>query len=232
MAEDTTTAALSKLLEIMATLRHKNGCHWDLKQTPQSLKPYILEEAYELLEAIDQGDPREICDELGDLLLQVVFQAQIFSESGDFTIADVANTISSKLLRRHPHIFATATHEGHQQRWEKIKLQERSERGQSNSMAARIPNALPALMRAAKMLKKSSITAQDATIAHIIKQVELIDNLTTAAEQNKAALEAGFGQLLLSITGLAQSLGIDAEDSLRLFTNKIIVEIDNRKALL
>lgn len=232
MAEKTTTDALDELLEIMATLREPNGCPWDRQQTPQSLKPYILEEAYELLAAIDQGDPREICDELGDLLLQIVFQTQIFSESGTFTMADVAKAISSKLLRRHPHIFASAAYEGHQQRWEKIKLQERSERGQSNKIADRIPVTLPALKRAAKLQKTSAKSTQQITISAIIKQAERIENLQNTGPLNKAELEAGFGQLLFSITGLAQALGIDAEDALRLFTNHKIAEIDNDKTLL
>lgn len=154
MSESATLKAVNKLLQIMATLRAANGCQWDRKQTPQSLKPYILEEAYELLEAIDTGDPECICDELGDLLLQVVFQAQIFSEADVFSLKDVADSISSKLERRHPHLFAAASHEEHQHRWEEIKQQERAARGQSNKVADRIPNTLPALKRADKALQK------------------------------------------------------------------------------
>ena len=97
--------ALERLLEIMATLRSPEGCPWDAKQTPKSLKPFLLEETYEVLEAIDHGDPGGIRDELGDLLLQVVFQARIFEERGDFDFSDVAGAISEKLIRRHPHVF-------------------------------------------------------------------------------------------------------------------------------
>jgi tetrapyrrole methylase family protein/MazG family protein len=232
MTDNAKVEAISSLLEVMATLRAPNGCQWDREQTPQSLKPYILEEAYELLEAIDQGNPREICDELGDLLLQVVFQAQIFSESGDFTIMDVANAISTKLKRRHPHIFALANHEGHQQRWEKIKLQERSERGQSNKVADRIPITLPALKRAGKLLKKMTNNEYYATVPKVISQLESLRKLPNGAESNRIELEDVFGQLLLSVTFLAQSMEIDAEDSLRLLTNKMIEEIDKSKELL
>jgi len=227
MTDSTTLQPIGKLLEIMAVLRSPEGCQWDRQQTPQSLKPYILEEAYELLEAIDQGNPHEICDELGDLLLQVVFQAQIFTESGDFTIKDVADAISSKLKRRHPHIFATATDEGHQQRWEKIKLQERAERGKSNKIADRIPTTLPALKRAEKLLKKTTPKGSYTSTAEVITHLELLQQISDTEACNKSELEAAFGHLLMSISCLAQTMGIDAEDSLRMKTNQMIEAIDN-----
>src|SRR5512137_2565201 len=102
------TQAIDRLLEIMARLRGPDGCPWDREQTLQSLRPYVLEETYEVLEAIDAGDPREHCEELGDLLLQIVFQAQLSSEAGRFDFADVATAISDKLVSRHPHVFGDA----------------------------------------------------------------------------------------------------------------------------
>lgn len=231
MAETETLKAIDDLLKIMATLRAPDGCQWDKKQTPESLKPYILEETYELLEAIDQGNPQEICDELGDLLLQVVFQAQIFSESGQFTIKDVAESISSKMKRRHPHIFSSASHEGHQQRWEEIKRQERSARGQSHKVADSIPNSLPALKRAQKALNKSSFTDSYLDIDKVIAELNGLKKMHRSSKSNGTNLNNSFGQILLSITCLAQSMGIDAEDSLRSNTNKMIEEIDNSKEL-
>lgn len=227
MTDITTLQAVGKLLDIMAILRSADGCQWDRKQTPQSLKPYILEEAYELLEAIDQGNPLEICDELGDLLLQVVFQAQIFAESGEFTLKDVATAISTKLERRHPHIFASATDEGHQQRWEKIKLQERTERGKSNKIADRIPTTLPALKRAEKFLKKTLPEGSYSSTTDVITQLELLQQINDTEPCNRAEIEAAFGHLLISISSLAQTMGIDAEDSLRMMTNQMIEAIDN-----
>ncbi len=229
MTETETLRALDNLLKIMATLRAENGCRWDKEQTAQSLKPYILEETYELLEAIDQGDSQEICDELGDLLLQVVFQAQIFSESGQFTIKDVAESISSKLIRRHPHIFSTASYEGHQQRWEEIKRQERSARGQSNKVAESIPNTLPALKRAQKALGKSLSIESYMDIDKVIDELTGLKELRKSKKPNAPELTKTFGRILLSVTCLAQSMGIDAEDSLRNNTNKMIEEIDNSK---
>ncbi|HEY5672598.1 MAG TPA: MazG family protein [Malonomonas sp.] len=232
MTDTTTMEALARLIEIMSILRSPNGCQWDREQTPQSLKPYILEETYELLDAIDHGNPAEICDELGDLMLQVIFQAQVFSESGDFTIKDVANAISNKLERRHPHIFATATHEGHQQRWENIKLQERAERGQSNKLADRIPCTLPALKRAEKTAKKSQVTELSIGTATITAELDVLQRLTDTDGSNRAELEAAFGRLLFSVTALAQAMGVDAEDSLRMTTSQIIKKIDNSKEQL
>src|SRR5512137_3210545 len=100
--------AIERLLAIMARLRAPDGCPWDLEQTLETLRPYVLEETYEVLEAIDDGDPREHCEELGDLLLQIVFQAQLAGEAGQFDFADVANAISDKLVSRHPHVFGDA----------------------------------------------------------------------------------------------------------------------------
>ena len=232
MTESATLKAVNKLLQIMAALRAENGCQWDRKQTPQSLKPYILEEAYELLEAIDTGDPHDICDELGDLLLQVVFQAQIFSEAEVFSLKDVADSISSKLERRHPHLFATANHEEHRHRWEEIKQQERATRGQSNKLADRIPNTLPALKRADKALKKRTVKDSYTDFPQVIDQLQALQRLQKNRDTSSPQITNLFGQILLSITYLAQTLEIDAEDSLRLATNKMIDEIDNSKALL
>ena len=121
MTDKSATTELLKLIEIMATLRSTDGCPWDKEQTPETLKPYILEEAYELIEAIDSKNSAEICDESGDLLLQIVFLAQIFNEQKEFDLAEVAHSISSKMIRRHPHVFADANSDEHSQRWEEIK---------------------------------------------------------------------------------------------------------------
>ncbi len=221
------TDQIQRLIEIMATLRSAEGCQWDREQSPESLKPYILEECYELLEAIDGGRPEEICDELGDLLLQVVFQAQIFSEQGTFTISDAAKAIGDKLIRRHPHIFAAETYQGHEQRWERIKLQERAERGQSNRLADRIPATLPALKRARKLDKKLPQNDRQTTLQQIEQQLlsfhETADKLSTPPEK----CEKKLGELLFSIVRLADSLDIDAEEALRRTTTTLMAKIDS-----
>jgi len=224
MSDDKTLSSLQELLDIMATLRSTQGCSWDRQQTTESLKPYILEECYELLEAIDRAHPQEICDELGDLLLQVVFQAQIFSEQGEFTIADVAAGISRKLVRRHPHIFAKASADGHEQRWENIKLVERQERGQPLGLAERISGTLPALKRAQKIVKASYPIISE--MEHELNRLKL---LTDSPHDSTEIRSEIIGSLLFNMVQLSASLGIDAEDELRQTNRKIIAKIDANK---
>jgi len=229
MSDDNTLASLRELLDIMATLRSAQGCAWDRQQTTESLKPYILEECYELLEAIDRAHPQEICDELGDLLLQVVFQAQIFSEQGKFTMADVAAGISRKLVRRHPHIFAMASSDGHEQRWENIKLLERQERGQPLSLAERIPGTLPALKRAQKIVKRIESKASYAIISEMEHELNQLKLQTSSPIDSTGAQQEIIGGLLFQMVQLSASLGIDAEDKLRQTNRKIIAKIDANK---
>ncbi|NOQ41126.1 MAG: nucleoside triphosphate pyrophosphohydrolase [Desulfuromusa sp.] len=223
-----TSRELLKLIDIMATLRSSDGCPWDQKQTPETLKPYILEEAYELIEAIDSGDTTEICDELGDLLLQVIFIAQIFSEQKKFGIAEVANSISCKLIRRHPHVFADANIEGHAKRWEEIKQKERSARGKGNKLAERIPNSLPALKKAAKVIRKIEKDETPATLILKLKNdYSKLSRLTEKPVSVMTQLETTLGEIFFSTVHLANSLQIDAEDLLRKKTMQVIKEIDN-----
>ncbi len=224
MSNKNNSEQLSRLIKIMATLRGPSGCPWDRKQTPESLKPYILEEAYEVLEAIDNANSHEICDELGDLLLQVVFVAQIFSEQDQFDFADVADSIATKLIRRHPHIFSDADAKDHAQQWENIKQQERSEHGKGNKLIDRIPRNLPALKKAAKVAKKMD-TQSPETLAK-----KLHDRTKNIAEkrvkQKQQQLESELGEILFNVVQLTQQLNFDAEDLLRKKTLQMVEEID------
>lgn len=228
MPENKTLQSLQELIEIMSLLRSPNGCQWDKQQTAQTLKKHILEEAYELLEAIDQGSTEEICDELGDLLLQVVFQAQIFSELGHFTLSEVAQSISNKLKRRHPHIFADASHEGHEQRWEEIKRQERSDRGQKNTLEHRIPKTLPALKRATKVAKKCPVDEPHHSIQKI--ELELAEIKQTLFNHNymRSDLEEQLGNLLFNLCKFSATTDCDLEDILRKKTTQLVTEIDSQ----
>ncbi len=205
----------------MATLRSAEGCPWDAEQTPATLKPYIIEEAYEVVDAIDQGDPREICEELGDLLLQVVFQACIFEEQGVFCIEDVAQGIADKLVRRHPHVFAGQSCNDpralHAQ-WETIKAQEKKARGDSPKNQAAIPRHLPALQRAQKIAKKADL--HDACGADLDNRLNLASDLlkefTNAAERSdQTRQETLLGELLFTLSATATTLNLDAENILR-----------------
>lgn len=220
--------ALQQLIDIMATLRSAQGCAWDRQQSPASLKPYILEECYELLEAIDQGDPGEICDELGDLLLQVVFQAQIYKEQDHFGMAEVADAISRKLIRRHPHVFADADMEGHERRWEEIKLQERREKGLSNRLGKRIPVTLPALKRAQKIIKKYDTSDISDLFFHIEDQLSELNKLANGNPKEANAADRRLGSLLFDLIRLAQNLGVDAEECLRVYSEEILTEMDRK----
>lgn len=216
-SSDDPGVAFNRLCDIMVKLRADDGCPWDVEQTPTSLKPYILEEAYEVLEAIDQGDAEKICEELGDLLLQVVFQAQIFSEQQDFSMADVAHSISDKLIRRHPHVFAEATVDNpaelHRQ-WDAIKKAEQQSNGQSPSVLAGIPTTMPALMRAQKMTSRAKrhdySFVNDKEPAQILRdQLNRLDQAIAA--NNPEQIHHDLGEMLFAAANLARHLNGDAE---------------------
>ncbi|MDX2481678.1 MAG: MazG family protein [Desulfuromusa sp.] len=226
MINQNPTEDILKLIEIMATLRSPGGCPWDKEQTPDTLKPYVLEEAYELLEAIDNGNTAEICDELGDLLLQVVFIAQIFSEQNKFGLAEVAQSICNKLIRRHPHVFAEANVNQHAQRWEEIKLQERSDRGKGNKLADRIPTNLPALKIATKVAKNITTknpTTQITNLQHNFLRLSQIIAEPTATQNQ---FESSLGEIFFNTVQLSNSLKIDAEDILRKKTMQVMLNFD------
>ncbi len=221
MPESNALASLRRLLEIMAVLRSPGGCPWDAEQTTQTLRPYLLEEAYEVLEAIDGGDPAAICDELGDLLLQIVFHARIFEERGEFDFADVAAAIADKLVRRHPHVFGESTtrdlHELSAQ-WERIKAEEKTEPASARMALDGIPSALPALVRARKMTEKAVraglMRNEPATSLGRIRT--LLDSLEVAVRGDApAAPESHLGNILFELTDLGRHLNIDAEEALR-----------------
>ena len=224
MAEQNIPSEILNLVKIMATLRSPTGCPWDKIQTPETLKPYILEEAYELIEAIDNNDSVEICNELGDLLLQVVFIAQIFSEQNKFDLAEVAHAICNKLTRRHPHVFANASADEHAQRWEEIKQQERLERGKRNKLEDRIPSNLPALKKAAKVAKKINIKKPVTHVSSIQQNVSSLSKLIEEENTNKKQYEIALGNLLFNTVQLSHSLQVDAEDLLRKKTMQVMKE--------
>src|SRR6266540_6728435 len=151
--------AIERLLGIMERLRAPDGCPWDREQTLKSLRPYVLEETYEVLEAIDGGDVREHCEELGDLLLQIVFQAQLMKEQGAFDFADVADAISNKLVSRHPHVFGDSVvkdAEGVLRQWAALKREEKRAKGGGQSVLEGVPREMPALARADRLTEKAS----------------------------------------------------------------------------
>ncbi|NBU84343.1 MAG: nucleoside triphosphate pyrophosphohydrolase [Sphingomonadaceae bacterium] len=206
-----TASGIDRLLQIMARLRDpESGCPWDLEQNFETIAPYTIEEAYEVADAIARQDLAALKDELGDLLLQVVFHAQMAAESRDFSFDDVAHAISDKMERRHPHVFGDAQTLD----WEGIKEEERQALGDPSALAG-VALGLPALLRAEKLQKRAARTGFDwpdpkGARAKVIEEIAEIDGATDAD-----ALEDEMGDLLFAVVNWARKLGIDPEAALR-----------------
>ena len=213
MQDELPSGGLSRLVSIMRALRDpQNGCAWDKQQTFETIAPYTIEEAYEVADAIERGDMAELKDELGDLQLQVVYHARIAEELGHFAIDDVLDTISAKMIRRHPHIFDGAAESPG---WEALKAAERGERHDDKSALAHVAKALPALKRAEKLQKRAARVGFDrpdpsGPRAKIHEELDEIDGATTPEERS-----AELGDLLFSVVNYARHLDIDPEAALR-----------------
>ncbi len=205
---------LKRLENLMARLRSRKGCPWDKKQTHKSLKPYLLEEAHEALDAIDSGDKDHLREELGDLLLQVVFHAQLAREKGNFDLQDVAKTIGDKLVRRHPHVFGKSSRKINDinRKWEELKLQEKPER---KSALDGLPRSLPALHRAQRMFEKISKHShpKDRLMVKNIKNA--LDDFKRELKGTKSSKEKAVGELLLKLSQFSFEEGIHAEMALK-----------------
>lgn len=240
----------TKVVDVMAALRAVNGCPWDRKQTHESLKPYLLEETYEVLETIDQHDAQKLKEELGDVLLQVLFHSQIAAEAESFTVEDVLETLATKLIRRHPHVFGTSdqvtgvtSSEQVLSQWEQIKQAEREAAGTKQSALDGVPKTLPALLRAYQVQARAArvgfdwphnSTGLQQVFAKITEEVdELREALAHAQQQTKpdAALrhatgtdqvEAELGDILFSLVNLARFIKVNPEEVLRRATNRFV----------
>jgi nucleoside triphosphate diphosphatase len=225
--EELKQSPIQRLLEIMARLRDPNtGCPWDRQQNFATIAPYTIEEAYEVADAIERKDPIALLDELGDLLFQIVFYAQMATEDGTFNFDDVARTISDKMIRRHPHVFASQENlepETQYQSWEKLKAAERQARAAGSEQVASaldgVADALPALMRAEKLQKRAARVGFDwPDIAPVFDKINEELEEVQAAMSDAAAgskIKEEVGDLLFSVVNLARHLGIDPEDALR-----------------
>jgi len=233
-----------KLTELMAALRAPNGCPWDRKQTHESLKPYLLEEAYEVLETIDQQDRKKLQEELGDVLLQVLFHSQIAAETGTFTINDVMELLADKLVRRHPHVFPNGSDDPIPTnadqvlaKWEDIKRAERQAAGRPQSVLDGVPQTLPALLRAYQIQARASRVGFDWAhdqagfdqvlnkIEEEIRELRMALRLPppegeTPVRQQEIATE--FGDVLFSLVNLARFVKVNPEDTLRQAINRFV----------
>ncbi len=213
--------AVEKLVAVMARLRGPDGCPWDREQTLKTLRPYLLEETYEVLEAIDVGDPREHCEELGDLLLQIVFQSQLAQEEGKFELADVADAIASKLVSRHPHVFGDASvkdAEGVLRQWAALKKKEKEARGGGKSVLEGVPREMPSLARAERLTEKASRIGfdwPDADGARRKIDEELRELDEAIASRDRQRMEDELGDVLFAVANLSRKLSLPPEEALR-----------------
>ena len=234
--------AFHDLVNVVARLRSPRGCPWDLQQTHESLKPYLLEETYEVLDALDHHDPRHLREELGDLLLQILLHARIESEQNTFDVEDVIKDVTKKLIRRHPHVFTDESSprldpDQVRRQWDTIKRAERSAKPGRDSVLDGVPPALPALLRAYQMQKRASRVGFDwDTWERVVEKMhEEFDELRTettrahhAPEPNaaapgadtRAAVEREVGDVLFTMVNVARFLSINPEEALRKATTR------------
>lgn len=218
---------LDALMDVMARLRGKDGCPWDREQNHHTLKPYLLEEAYEVLDALSQENMHKICEELGDLLLQIAFHAQIASETGGFDLNNVIAGITEKMVRRHPHVFGTVkVHDSNEVtlNWEKIKQEERAG-GAPRSLLSGVAQSLPALMRALKIQKKAARVGFDwPDYRGGLEKIreELVELESIIPDHDQVLIEQELGDLLFSVVNLARLLEVEPETALSSTNEKFI----------
>jgi tetrapyrrole methylase family protein/MazG family protein len=215
LPDEADSGGFAKLRQIIAKLRGPDGCPWDRKQTHASLKPYLLEECYEVLQALDEGAPQKLCEELGDLLLQIMLHAQIAAEAGQFSIDDVIQGISNKLIHRHPHVFGGQKVQDAGEvelNWEALKQEERKE---GESLLAGVPEQMPALAYSQSIQRRVAGVGFDwEKVEEIIdKLAEEVAEIKRAPDQQERAQE--FGDLLFTLANVARRLDIDLEMALR-----------------
>ncbi len=236
-------AKFERLLDIMRALRAPGGCPWDREQTHASLRPFVLEETYEVLEAIESGSPAELREELGDFLFEAVFLAQISEERGEFTIGDAIEAICDKLVRRHPHVFnrqpgeAALTSGQVIEKWETIKARERAEAGlapkqKTTTILGGVPKTLPSLLRAYEISSRAAAVGFEWA-----RPEDVLDKIEEEVAEVRREVEAGatgdlsraeeeMGDLLFAIANLSRKLGIEPESALRRATEKFTRRFD------
>lgn len=239
MDSDQAARAFRELVEVIRALRTPGtGCPWDLEQDHRSLRPYLIEEAHEVLEAIDRGDDAALREELGDLLLQVLLHSQVASDRGAFSVTEVARGIREKMVRRHPHVFGSAAVSGAaevHERWQQIKAAEARQKGEERSHAgglARLPQGLPALLRAQRVGEKAARVGLDAApLGDLFRSVraglDRLERVSAPAGEgapgpDREGVEHQLGEILFALAQLARRAGVSAEDSLRARTGRFV----------
>ena len=235
---ETPGRSFERLVEIMRRLRAPDGCAWDREQTPASLRPFVLEETYEVLEAIEHGTPEDLCEELGDFIFEAVFLARMHEEAGHFSIGDVVDGIADKLVRRHPHVFERG--DGQEaltsgqvlERWEALKARERAMAGKkapekkAKTTLSGVPQTLPSLLRAYELSSRAAAVGFDwAKATDVLDKIdeevaELRREVESGATGDLSRAEDEMGDLLFSIANLSRKLGVEPEAALRRASDK------------
>lgn len=216
-----------EFVEIIRTLRSENGCPWDREQTHESLKTCLVEECYEVIDAINNEDPKNLCEELGDVMLQTVMHSVIAEETNSFTMPQVIDGIARKMIHRHPHVFANGNADNAEtvlQNWEEIKKEEKQEKTTGEGMK-KIAKALPSNIRAAKVQKKAAkegfdFDSYEQALEKVYEEIEELNEARKVGE--KTQIEEEFGDLMFSIVNLSRFLQLNAENSLTNATDKFI----------
>ena len=245
---DTAGARFEHLVGIMRTLRSEHGCAWDRQQTLKTLRPFVLQETYELLDALDRGDNNALKHELGDFLFEAVFLAQICEEEGRFSIADSIQSIAEKLIRRHPHIFderglpavasaeagkAALTPRQVKEQWEEIKAQERADSGTAEkTVLSGVPRSMPSLLRAYELSTRAAMVGFDwvktgDVIDKAEEEIRELREAVAATGPKSPEAEEEFGDLLFSLVNVARKLGIEPEAALRVANDKFQRRFDD-----
>jgi MazG family protein len=238
MDPDRLGKAIVSLVRLVAQLRGPDGCPWDAQQTDSTIKNYLLEEAYEVLEAVENSSPQEVCQELGDLLFQILFMAQLFSERQEFDFTRVVENITAKMIRRHPHVFGgekAADARDVAFNWERIKREEREESKAPPTLLHSVPVNLPALLRAHRLSERASKVSFDWADTEEIwtKVQEEFEELSEAIRKGvRGPVLEEMGDLLFSIVNLARHCGANAEDLLRQANGKFLKRFERMERTL
>jgi len=219
--------AFRQLVELMAALRGPEGCPWDRKQTPESLKPFLVEECYEVIDALDEGQPDKIKEELGDLLFQIIFHARIAEEAGQFSMRDVITAIQEKMTRRHPHVFGDEklfTDKEVLANWEEIKKKEKGHEDRKSILEG-VPKELPSLLRAHRLQERAARVGFDWN--HLNEALPKLDEEITEfkeslKEENAGKIEEELGDLFFTLVNISRFLGVNPDEALRKTISKFI----------
>jgi MazG family protein len=220
---------IDRLHEIIKTLRTPDGCPWDRKQTPESFKSYIIEETHELLEAIDQEEPNQIKEELGDMFFQLIFLGELYEEQGEFTISEAVQSITKKMIHRHPHVFGDeklASDEDQRRRWNELKAKEKKKEKSVSDLVSGVPKSLPALRRAQRISERAAHNGFEwQNIEQLFDKLsEEIEEIRQAiAAKDPAAIQEEIGDLLFAMVNLGRLTNSNAEEALISATEKFTI---------